>query len=173
MWPGVTPGHSWVVRLSVVAVFALRSRNRRIHGDQRPRHHPSLLAGGESWCQQPVIDLSGYRETIELRGWNKQPRIVRKAIRSGVDVAFGGGHHPVVVGIDPRHFGRVSIEEAGVKVVDLRLKRCQALVHVKEDFIREPAGNESLTELALRIVVGIEFVRIARTGCLYLTLVVR
>jgi hypothetical protein len=49
-----------------------------------------------------------------------------------------------------------------LKVLDRRLERRQALLHIEINLVCEAAGNATLTELSLRVDVSVKLVGIAR-----------
>ena len=80
---------------------------------------------------------------------------------AGVDVAFGGGHDAIAVGVDDGDRRLVALQQALGQVVLVGLEGGQPLVGIEEDLTGDPTGDEALPELPLRIDVGVEEVGVA------------
>src|SRR5439155_22963274 len=118
--------------LPIVAVLTFRGGYRRTHGYKRSRQYPSLLTGREPGRQQPVVNLSGDRKAIELRGGDEQTRIVGEPIRGNVDVAFGGRDDPVMA--HPCDLCRIGVVKA-LREGHSRLKRDDSLIDIQENLL--------------------------------------
>src|SRR5262249_34081001 len=97
---------------------------------------------------------------VEYRRRQEQALIVREAIRRGVDVSFDRRDDTVAVRVDASHFRRVCAEEPLLKVLDVRRKRRAPHVDVEVYLMGEPARDVAKAELALRVDVAVELVRI-------------
>src|SRR5262245_11405919 len=82
----------------------------------------------------------------------------------GVDVAFGGGHDAIAVGVDDGDGRLVALQQALGQVVLIGLEGGQPLEGVEQGLARDPTGDEALPELPLRRDVGIEEVGVTRSG---------
>src|SRR3984893_15101962 len=129
-----------------------------------PRQHPGALTRGEARRQQPVIDLPRYGEAVERRWRQVEARVVREAGGGVGDVPLRGGNDPVVISRRPLYLGGIGIEQPLLKVVDLWLERCAALIDIEINLVGEAAGDAALTKFALGVetVICVELVRIAR-----------
>jgi hypothetical protein len=126
----------------------------------RLRQQPGLLTRREPG-QQPVVDLAGHREATERRRRQEEPRVVGKAVRGRVDVTLDRRDHAVAVLVDVRDLGLVGVEQA-LRERGAWFERRDPDVGVEQHLVGKAAGDEAHAELALRVVVAVELVGIAR-----------
>jgi hypothetical protein len=74
--------------LPIVRVSASRRGHRGREGHTEAAQDPGPLTRRETRREQPVVDLARNRKAIKSCGGENQPRIIREAVRWGVDVAF-------------------------------------------------------------------------------------
>src|SRR6201993_4273744 len=149
---------------AIVGVASGRRIHRGINRHLYSQQHPRPLAWSKARRQNAVIDFARYSETVEHCWWQVQPRVIRGAVRGGVDIPLQGGDDTVVVAGHPSHFCGVGIEQPLLKVSHLRFERSRPLVDIEKYLVCEPARHATLAEFALGIktVVRVKLVGIAR-----------
>ncbi|ABF88336.1 putative lipoprotein [Myxococcus xanthus DK 1622] len=165
----------WAPWSAVVAVAACGGRHCRGDFDPIAGEHPPTLARSEARREVAVVDLPGHREAVVGRGRKVEARAVtvralvarrrREALRvAGVDVALGRLDDAVTIRVRDGDRRLVGRHEPLLEVGHTRLEGVKSLEHVQEHLPRDAARNEALAELALRVFLCVEAVRIAREG---------
>src|SRR5262249_33555363 len=137
--------------LPIVAVAAGGGRSCRAHTDQRSSQHPRALARRKAWREQPVVDLTRHRKSIEHRRWEEQPRVVSETIRRGVDIALHRTDDAVAVLVHPCDLDGVGGVQPPLEVLYAREERGGSFIDVQEHFVGETTWDGTLASFSLGV----------------------
>src|SRR6267143_6278840 len=162
--PAKSPTSMVVPLLSIIRVAPLRGGHDGEAGNGCARQDPTARAGCKARRQEAVIDLPRHRKAVVApREEVDAGEVALGADGAGrVDVAFRGGYDSVSVGVDEGDRRFVALQEPPGEVMLVRLKRRQPLERVEERLAGDPAGDEALSELPLRVVLGVEEIGVPR-----------
>src|ERR1700686_2733058 len=150
-----------IYELSIVRITASGSGHRGRDRNADACQNPRSLTRGKARREQTVVDLTRDGKAVKRGCGEKQPRIVREAVRGGIDVALGRRDDAVMIGVHACHFSGIGVEQPPLEIVHIGLKGGGSLVNVQIDFVGETARNATLTKFALRVHGPVKLVRIA------------